>query len=105
MVLNYHPTNYTGWPVPALFHYFLCISLHATKLQKISESCNFFCNYFQGLPTLFPWLPKKCQEASQQEMFSIVNSHAMLCGGQMGQVIHGYYKNKSLNPRMMNQVI
>jgi hypothetical protein len=38
-------------------------------------------------------------------MFSIVNRHAMLCGGQMGQVIHGNYKNKSLNPRMMNQVI
>jgi len=83
MELNYRPANYTGWPVPALYHYFLCISLHATKLRKISESCNFFRNYFtskckvfsikfsiiyprflRSLPTLFPWLSKKCQKAS-----------------------------------------
>ena len=38
MVLNYHSTNYTGWPIPA--------SYYATKVQKISESCKFLSNYF-----------------------------------------------------------
>ena len=62
MELNYRPANYTGWPVPALFHYFLCISLHATKLRKISESCNIFRNYFTLKCKVFfdkisDWLP------------------------------------------------
>ena len=62
MELNYRPANYTGWPVPALYHYFLCISLHATKLQKIFESCNIFRNYFifkmqSFFDKISDWLP------------------------------------------------
>ena len=42
MVLNYHPTNYTGWPVPAGFS----PSYHIAKVQKIFELCKFLSNYF-----------------------------------------------------------
>ena len=42
MVLNYRPANYIGWPIPALI-----ITLdYTTKIQKLSELCNFFGNYF-----------------------------------------------------------
>ena len=68
MVLNYHPTNYTGWPVPAFYHatsevqgerkseFYLSFSepqpslalylLYNAKIQKIFEITKFFCKYF-----------------------------------------------------------
>ena len=38
MVLNYHPANYIGWPIPAF--------LYGTKVQLFSELCKLFSNYF-----------------------------------------------------------
>ena len=42
MVLNYHPTNYIGWPIPALYVFLKYIA----KVRKKSELCKYFSNYF-----------------------------------------------------------
>ena len=38
MVLNYYPTNYTGWPIPAFYY--------VAKIQKNSDISKYFCKYF-----------------------------------------------------------
>ena len=43
MVLNYYPTNYTGWPIPALL---LCYISYEKYLKYPNISANIFLNKY-----------------------------------------------------------
>lgn len=53
MVLNYHPTNYTGWPVPAFYH--------GTSEVQGERKSKFYLSFSEPQPSLTLYLTIQCK--------------------------------------------